>query len=135
MYRNSYMNGYSYDPYGYNNTMYNPPVQQTPQQAPSTNTNMIFVNGIDDVRSRVIPPNSTFMFLDNDKPVIYQKIVDAKGQFEVKIFDIVPHKESVTPEQSNYALRSDLDNVYAELNNIKTQLNKIGGSANEPITK
>ena len=97
LYRNNYTNNYPYEmPYGYAPT-YNAP-QPVPQQAPSMNTNKIFVNGIDDVRSRIVPPNSDFMFLDNDKPLIYQKIVDAKGQFEVKVFDIVPHKDAPVSE-------------------------------------
>ena len=133
MYRNNYTNNYPYEmPYGYAPT-YNAP-QPVPQQAPSMNTNKIFVNGIDDVRSRIVPPNSDFMFLDNDKPLIYQKIVDAKGQFEVKVFDIVPHKDAPVSEPV-YALRSDLDNVLIELTAIKSQLEKVGGKANESFEK
>ena len=136
MYHNSYTNNYPYEiPYGYNPTpTYNAPMQAPPQQAPATNTNKIFVNDIEDVRRRIVPPNSDFMFLDNDKPMLYQKIVDAKGQFEIKVFDIVPHKD-VPVREPVYALRSDLDNVLIELTAIKAQLEKVGGKANESFEK
>ena len=98
------------------------------------NCNKIFVNDIEDARRRIIPPNSDFMFLDNDKPLLYQKIVDAKGQFEIKVFDIVPHKDTPAPEPV-YALRSDLDNVLVELTAIKAQLEKVGGKSNESFEK
>ena len=137
MFRNNYSNNYPYDmPYGYNSMpVYNPPVQnQIPQQNTATSTNKIFVNGIEDVRNRSLAPNSDFMFLDNDKPLLYQKIVDAKGQFEVKVFDIVPHVSTPTPTPE-YALRADLDNVLMELTAIKARLDKVGGKANESFEK
>ena len=144
MFRNNYNFNYDNNPYMYNN-MYNPtPMQNSVVPSsipatPSTNTNKIFVNGIDDVRSRILPPNSDYTFLDNDKPILYQKVVDAKGQFEVKVFDIVPHKdtpvETPTVDLSKYVLRTDFENVLIELTAIKEQLNKLGGSNVESFEK
>ena len=110
------------------------PAQNIPNPLPMTNTNKIFVNGVDDVRSRALPQNSDYVFLDNDKPLLYQKIVDPKGQFEVKVFDIIPHKE--TPEEvPEYVLRTDFDNVLIELTAIKDKLAKLGGTTNESFEK
>lgn len=136
MYGNNFNIPYNYSnmPYGYNlNNIYpnynsglNQQSQITPTQVTNTNTNKIFVNGIDDVRSRQLTPNSDFMFLDNDKPILYQKIVDNKGQFEVKAFDIFPHKEEITVS-SEYVLKTDFDNLYNEFNKLKEYISKLGG--------
>ena len=86
MFGNNYNMPYGMMPTGfpYNNNLSAPP-PQTPN-ASMTNTNKIYVNGEDDARNRWLPPNSDYIFLDNDKAIIYQKIVDSKGQFEIKAF-------------------------------------------------
>ena len=61
-YQNSYYGA------GYSNPVYQPPVQQA-----QSNTNKLYVNGIEDVRLRNLPNNSDYIFLDNDKPLIYRK--------------------------------------------------------------
>lgn len=103
------------------------PMQQSQQQtAQAINTNKLYVNGVDDVRNRLLPPNSNFIFLDNDKPLLYQKIVDGTGQFEVKTFSIVPfmpQEEKSDPiDLSEYAKNSDLDEIKSEIKTIKDKL-------------
>lgn len=111
-----------------------PQAQTQPQVQPqmnATNTNKIYVNGTEDVRARILPPNSDYIFLDNDKAMIYQKVVDGKGQFEVKTFDIVPHVEpetAKTPDStnlSNYVLKSDLDPLRAEIKALNDKITKL----------
>lgn len=145
MFGNNFNNPYGYNssPYSYTPTVYpsytqpNQSIPNTVASAHVTNTNKIFVNGVDDVRTRNIPPNSDYMFLDNDKPLLYQKVVDSKGQFDVKIYDIVPHKEekeaSKTIDLSQYVLKTDFDKLTAELTTLKEQLIKLGGTKNESI--
>ena len=70
-----------------------PQVQQQPAQM---NTNKIYVTGIDDARARQLPPNSDFIFLDNDKPLLYRKTVDATGKMEIKAFKISEYTETET---------------------------------------
>ena len=67
--------------------------QTTPQQG-QVNTNKIYVTGIDDARARQLPPNSDFIFLDNDKPLLYRKTVDATGKMEIKTFKISEYTET-----------------------------------------
>lgn len=134
---NNYSNPYNNNnnTYGYNTapyTNYIPPAQINPA---TTNTNKIFVSGIEDARGRYLPPNSDMMFLDNDKPIIYQKIVDSKGQFEVKAYDIVPHTaeqpKTTMPDLSQYVLKSDFDKLLSEIDKFKAQLEMLGGTTNE----
>lgn len=131
----SYFNNYNNAPvnqsYGYtpNYAPYTQPPIPTQQ---STNTNKIFVNGIEDVRNRRLAPDSDFMFLDNDRPLLYQKTVDGKGQFEVKVFDIVPHKEETAPVNNpDYVLRSDFEKLSSEFIELKNKI--LGGTNNESV--
>lgn len=121
-------NGYSnpYSPYGYGYQQ-----QMQPQQQPQStqiNTNKIYVSGIDEVRQRQLPNGSDMLFLDNDKPIIYQKIVDGKGQFEVKAFTITPYsavetaKDTQSIDLSAYAKTTDLEPIKAELKVIREKL-------------
>lgn len=120
-------------PYGYpNNTYFNQMQQNAQNQAQNyTNTNKIYVSGIEEVKQRYVPFNSDILFIDNDKPLIYQKIVDSKGQFEVKIFDITPHideldtKETSSINLSNYVLKSDFDALESEIKGLKDKITKI----------
>lgn len=112
-----------YSPYGYG--------YQQPQPS-QINTNKIYVSGIEEVRQRQLPNGSDMLFLDNDKPLLYQKIVDGKGQFEVKAFTITPYspqetaKDTSTVDLSGYAKTSDLEPIKAELEAIKEKLNGKG---------
>ena len=128
---------YSY-PYGYmqnQNFSYNPNMYSSPQPM-ATNTNKIYVNGVEDARNRPLPANSDFIMLDNDKPLLYQKIVDNKGQFEVKTFNISPYKPAEETNKqssidlSSYAKTDDLRAIESQINDLKQKienLNKAGG--------
>lgn len=147
---NNFMN-YGYNPYGsagmnygftpspyysmYQQPTANPqpqPQQQVqPQPQTPTNTNEIFVNGIDDVRNRPLPMNSNYIFLDNDKALLYEKIVDSRGQFEVKTYEIKEitgqesPKHTETINSSDFVKTGDLDLLRAEIKGLKEQINKM----------
>lgn len=96
--------------------------QTQPQQQPAQmNTNKIYVTGIDDARARQLPPNSDFIFLDNDKPLLYRKTVDATGKMEIKAFKISEYTETETEaapavDMSQYVSVKDFN---SEINRIK----------------
>lgn len=123
-----------YIPYGYNSmpTATNPygyPMPQTtvPQTQPVptvTQTNKIYVNGIEDVRNRQMPNNSDYIFLDNDKPLIYRKTLDATGKMDVQVFKIEPYEEKSTPaaatvDMSQYVLKSDFEDLRKEIDKLR----------------
>ena len=124
-------------PYGYPIAPYPqgqysvPSAQSATPQQPTMNTNKIYVSGIDDVKSRVLPFNSDMVFIDNDKPLIYQKVVDGKGQFEIKTFTITPYtpqesaKETPSIDLSGYAKKDDLGAISGEIKALKEQVNKL----------
>lgn len=124
--------GYPTSPYqNYANNNQGVGQQQFNNSNTTTNTNKIFVSGIEDARRQVLPPNSDYFFLDNDEPYLYQKIVDGKGQFEIKKFKISPESDlndtkSVDPKTlSNFALKTDLDPLQAEIKAINDKLTKL----------
>lgn len=118
-------------PYGFPVT--NPINQSQLQSQPQSN--IIYVNGIDDVKNRQLPNNSNFVFMDNDNPIIYRKTVDGQGKMSVEAFDIVPHKDVAVPKPE-YALKSDIEALKGEILKLKTEVTKNDiartyGTANE----
>lgn len=125
-----------YYPYNYG-TPYAPQYMQA-QQPQNTmvsnfgnNTNIIYVNGIDDAKNRQQPTNSVYMYRDNEKQIIYEKTVDAKGQFEVKTYAITAtntpqsQKPSEAVDLSAYAKKSDIEAIKGEIDGVKENLKKV----------
>ena len=115
-------------------TMQNPPQQQvqSQQQQPSVATNKIYVNGLDDVRGKHQSTNSDIFYFDNDNPpILYEKIVDGTGHFEVKTFSLAENKpiESQntldTNNLSNYVLKAELEPLQAEIKALSDKLTKL----------
>ena len=117
----NYNNFNMQQPYNFNNQQFNRPQNQS-------NTNKIYVSGIDDVKKAMLPAGSDYIFLDNDKPILYQKIVSPNGQFEVKTFTISPYEQKETTNEQNpidlsgYVKTSELEQIRAELNELKNKL-------------
>lgn len=129
-------------PYGY--SMSQPQMQmaqqmQQPQMAqqqmaqPQAQTNIIYVNGVEDVRNRPLPPNSNYAFMDNDNPILYHKTVDAQGKMTVEMFDIVPHKEKPV-QQPEYALKSDIAELQKQIVKLQAEVLKNVGNGSNTAT-
>ena len=50
---------------------------------------------------RMLEPNSDFIFFDNEKSMIYRKVVDGTGHFDVKAYDVTEHKEVAKQPKQN----------------------------------
>ena len=127
-------------PYGYPMNPY-PPVQPSVQTPVQTNTNMIFVNGLEDVKQRPQSNNSVMLYADNDKAIVYKKTVDGKGQYNVEVFDIIPHKEEVIKQEiGDFVPRTEfevlqkkiatLEDTVAMLIPVKEEVNSNGTTTN-----
>lgn len=100
--------------------------QTQPQQQPAQmNTNKIYVTGIDDARARQLPPNSDFIFLDNDKPLLYRKTVDATGKMEIKAFKISEYTETEAAPASAPAVDMSQFVSVEEFKNVQTEMGRI----------
>lgn len=114
--------GYS----GYSTPAYQPP-QQVQQQP--INTNKMYANGIEDVRCRQLPANSDFIFLDNDKPIIYRKTTDATGKMNIEMFKIIPYEEEEkkvqpTMNPADYVSVEDFRRLEQQFNELRASLSK-----------
>lgn len=118
-------NNYGYNPQ--NHFGYNQFAQQnmTTQPQPTT-TNKIYVSGLDEVKTRLLPPNSDVIFYDNERDILYEKVVDSTGKFQLKTYDIIEHKDPENSDNSGskkipeYATKCDLE----PFNAVKTQYDK-----------
>lgn len=107
---------------GYSNPAYQSPVQQTP-----SNTNKLYVNGIEDVRLRNLPNNSDYIFLDNDKPLIYRKTTDSTGKMSIETFKIVPCEPEIQAQSreidlSQYVLKKDFEALKKEILGLRDSI-------------
>ena len=100
------------------------PTVQPQQQPPQMNTNKIYVTGIEDARARQLPPNSDFIFLDNDKPLLYRKTVDATGKMEIKPFKILEYTETESAAPSPAVDLSQFVSV-EEFKTVQTEMGRI----------
>lgn len=143
MYGNNNYGGYM--PYnsqysGYNNNQgiyaqQQPFVPQSANYAPQTalqqmTTNKVYVTGIEDARSRQLPPNSDFIFLDNDKPLLYRKTVDATGKMEIKTFKIAEYTEAETAsapavDMSQFVSADEFKGMQTEVGRIKKTIDSL----------
>lgn len=133
-YGGTYIPNYNFqNPYQqFNPSLTQQQMQPQNQQASSaTNTNKIFVSSIEDVKSKPLSANSDFIFLDNDKPILYQKTVDSKGQFEVKVFEIREikpqerQKEDNSINLSNYVTLPEFEALKGQIDDLKNKITKI----------
>lgn len=125
-------------PYGYPFNIAQQPSVQPPQ---AVNTNKTYVSGIEDVRLRPLPPNSEFIFLDNEKSILYQKKVDSNGQFEVKAYEITEYNADTTPiaqpqvDLSGYVPRAEFEALQREIKALSDKISNIRSVAqNGPTT-
>lgn len=143
MYGNNNYGGYM--PYnsqysGYNNNQgiyaqQQPFVPQSANYAPQTalqqmTTNKVYVTGIEDARARQLPPNSDFIFLDNDKPLLYRKTVDATGKMEIKTFKIAEYTEAETAsapavDLSQFVSADEFKGMQTEVGRIKKTIDSL----------
>lgn len=104
-----------------------------PRQTPA-NTNKIYVSSVEEVKAKSLPAGSDYIFLDNDKPILYQKIVSPNGQFEVKAFTISPYEPQEKPKAessvdlSGYVKTADFDALKAEIATLKNKLEAKDGT-------
>lgn len=100
--------------------------QQPSQQSPQgiINTNKLFANGIEDVKSRMLPTNSDYIFLDNDKDLLYRKVTDGTGKQSIQTYKLVEYSEEEKPQQqtidtSVFATKEDLGALKQDIESLK----------------
>lgn len=103
--------------FGYQTPPYNPNYYN--QQQPQQNTNIIYVNGIEDAKNRYLMANSRYAFFDNDKQMIYIRTVDNTGKSDVKVFS---YNEQAEQPKADYAVKSDFEKLKQQFDELKREV-------------
>jgi hypothetical protein len=129
--------------------MYYQPQYQTVQpsyvqqnQQPQQSNGIIWVQGEAGAKSYLVAPNTTVQLWDSEAQVIYLKSADASGMPSMKILDYtirdmtpangpVAASPAPTINAQDYALRTDLDALAAQITAIKAQIEKKGANVDE----
>lgn len=137
-YGNNQSNYMGQAPFAPQNGNYAPqtPTQQQPAQM---NTNKIYVTGIEGARTMQFPPNSDYILLDNDKPLLYRKTVDATGKMEIKPFKISEYTETeAAPAQavdmSQFVSVDEFKGVQSEITRIKQNIDRLLKKEKKEVT-
>lgn len=114
-------------PYGVPMTPYNSMTNTYNNNAPQINTNKVYVSGMEDAKQRYLAPNSDYIFLDNDKPLLYRKVVDGTGKMEIQAFEIVPYttKQEETSQNidtSKFVSAKEFEDFKQEFLDFKKQM-------------
>lgn len=129
--------GYAMNPYPQGSMFYNqqnmqqPNTNQQNQTMQNTNlsTNIIYVNGLEDVKQRMLLPNSKYAFFDNDNQILYIKSVDNGGKSNVETYslaqNIEPDKNEKQINSKDYVLLTDFNKFRDEFNTLKENYNSL----------
>lgn len=126
-------------PYALQNGNFAPQTQPQQQQPAQVNTNKIYVTGIEGAKAKQLPPNSDFIFLDNDKPLLYRKTVDATGKMEIKAFKISEYTETEaapapTVDLSQFVSVDEFKGVQSEITRIKQNIDRLLKKEKKEVT-
>lgn len=75
-------------------------------------SNKIYVNSYEDVVRYQLPPNTSFIFIDRMKPLVYDKVTDAYGGFTIKTYNI---SEATEAKPDDAITKSDLQKIMDRL--------------------
>lgn len=134
----AYNNGFpmGYQPYY---PQYNMATQNQQVQQPQSN-GIIWVQGEAGAKSYMVAPNNTVQLWDSESQTIYLKSADASGMPSMRILDYTIRSNSPTATQNammgqsvgeGAATRQDINSLQAQIDVIKQQIDKIGGTHHE----
>ena len=89
-----------------------------------------FVNGIEGAKSFPMQPNQTMLLMDSDNPVCYMKQSNSLGQSSLRYFKLQEVSETdirnlnapVPQQQTQYALKSDIDTLTSKIEELTKKL-------------
>lgn len=135
----NYMGQAPFVPQNGNYAPQTPTQPQVTQQPAQMNTNKIYVTGIEGARTMQFPPNSDYILLDNDKPLLYRKTVDATGKMEIKPFKISEYTETEaapvpTVDLSQFVSVDEFKGVQSEITRIKQNIDRLLKKEKKEVT-
>lgn len=115
---------------------YAPQVQ--PQQPQQPKTNKSFVTSLEAAKSMPADYNSYMIYLDQDKPLLYEIYTDAQGIKTATIYKITPQAaaEAQSDMPASYATREELEGVQGQIRALTERIEKMSKRSvkkDEPI--
>lgn len=91
------------------------PLQMQPR------TNKIFVTSLEDALNRPAELNSETVYLDQDKPFLYQVTTDMQGRKTYKTFELTEYSGVVAPQNGSvdYVTRDEYNRLVDEIKALK----------------
>lgn len=99
-----------------------PTYPQMPQPQMQPRTNKIFVTSLEDALNRPADPNSEVIYLDQDKPFLYQVMNDMQGRKTYKTFELTEYSGVVTAQNGSgdYVTREEFNRLVDEMKALKS---------------
>lgn len=122
--------------WGFNNPYNNFPAPSFPfnnsvGNLSRSNSNKIFVTSIDDALSRYADPNSEMIYLNQDKPLLYEVKTDSQGRKMVNTYNITPSVEktgagTANVDMSSYVTKTEFEALQGQIKALEDKINNGG---------
>ena len=108
-----------------------PYAQQVQRQ---DNSNLLWVQGESGAKSYLVAPNTTVVLFDSESQTIYLKSADATGLPSMRILDYTIRDQqarggALSQPVGDFATKSEMDALRAELEQIKARLKGVGNES------
>lgn len=119
---------YNYNPYQSMYQGYYGNYQPTQSvQASQPKTNKIWVTSLEDAMSKPVEPNSEYIYLHQDKPLLIEVRTDNQGRKSTRVLELKAYVEETKPETimpNNFPTREEFEGLKAEIQALKERLPK-----------
>lgn len=116
-------NNYGY-PYGYLN--YQQPQQQHQIQQPlPPKSNKIWVTSLEDALARAVEPNSEYIYLHQDQPLLIEVKTDIQGKKVTRVLELKDYVQHSVPQNvvaNDFPTREEFDGIKAEIQALKQKI-------------
>lgn len=79
---------------------------------PTTQNGFAYVNGVEDAKTFIVSPNSTYFLRDTNSNLCFEKRADANGKWTMKVYNLVEVQPDEPVKKSELVA---LENKIAEL--------------------
>lgn len=97
------------------------------QQAFQPKTNKVWVTSLEDAMARSVEPNSEYIYLHQDKPLLIEVKTDSQGRKTTRVMELKDYVEQPKPEMpmpNNFPTREEFNGLKAEIQALKEKFNK-----------
>lgn len=97
------------------------------QVQPQLKTNKVWVTSLEDAMARSVEPNSEYIYLHQDKPLLIEVKTDSQGRKTTRVMelkDYVEQPKAETTMPNNFPTREEFNGLKAEIQALKEKFNK-----------